>query len=129
MPIRTIVYVTYDAARNKLTLTGGNTGANNGTCDFDAGAGNEVTFQQAGANRGDWYLTGVTWAPAAPNVLQTVQANGTIVLTDNDVVTNPVDFNCTVSGAAGVNRVASDPVIISKPTGGSASMSAGSGSY
>jgi hypothetical protein len=129
MSIRTIVYVTYDVTRNKLTLTGGNTGANNGTCKFDPDAGNEVTFQQAGANTGDWYLTGVAWTPAAPNVLQVVVANGTIVLTDNDVVTNTVDFNCTVNGASGGNRVASDPVIINKPTGGSIAMRASSGSY
>jgi hypothetical protein len=126
MAIRTNVYVTYDTTRNKLTLTGGNTAANDGACDFDSGPGNEITFEQAGANAGDWSLTDVTWTPASPDVLEWAWAGTDIELTDNgnEGVKNTVVYTCTVYGRADSNTVASDPVIITKPADGVAQLRA-----
>ena len=130
MPIATTVFVTYDAVRNKLTLRGGNTAASNGACNLDPGPGNEITFEPAGANAGDWTLTEVTWTPDTPDVLKATQSGDDIVVTDNDnePVTKPVAYNFTVYGAVGGNQVASDPVIVNKPTDGMKYGSASGGS-
>lgn len=129
MAISTTVYVTYDRSRNRLTLTGGNTTANNGACDFNSGPGNEITFVQAGANAGDWSFKDVTWTPIGPDILEWGWSGSDIVLTDNgnQAVKNTVVYTCTVTANASRNTVASDPVIITKPADGAAQTSASSG--
>ena len=128
MAISTTVYVTYDRTKNKLTLTGGNTTANNGACDFNSGPGNEIIFQQAGANAGDWSFKDVTWTPIGPDILGWGWLGTDLVLTDNgnEAVKNTVVYTCTVTATANRNLVASDPVIITKPADGVAEMRASS---
>jgi hypothetical protein len=122
MAIRTTVYVTYDTLDNKLTLTGGNTTADDGTVNFDVGPGNKITFEPAGDNVEDWTLDDITWSPASPDVLEWVADGANLVLTDNnnEEVKVGVDYEYTLHATA--LGIGSDPVIIHKRWVGVAQM-------